>query len=412
MSPIDAQVVERRLGSALAQRADAVAIPTTADGRAAIDGRVRLRARRRRSRRVIASIAVVALLVAGFAWSRHGGEANDKVAVVPGQPAVPLPKVGLTGRGEGWELAGYSPDRWELLYLRSSADRRDGLLDLVIAPDASAGVNLPTAPGTIEIARVRGVSAVVVAIPSSSHGAAVIWEIAPGVKALLRTDDVAATPGLPLRTTLDRATAARLLAVANRIGPVPDSAWWRAVSHFGSTSGGFDIAVPPVLTGQHGHTEIGLIQPGAFEPEWFDAPGFTPGSLFAEVKGGGGPGTIPKSVPGPARIVEVRGTRGIWLPASSLDPHPRLEWTERGLFVTLVSSAAPASGQGSADRLVAAADAMSVPTAAEWHALLSPATVRTDLVPMPTDVFTQWLAGPQQHTFQGHGTEITTTTTR
>ncbi len=54
------------------------------------------------------------------------------------------------------------------------------------------------------------------------------------------------------------------------------------------------------------------------------------------------------------------------------------------------------------------ADALSFPTAAQWPALLFPTTLRTDLVPMPHDLFDPLLLGRAQSSVSSNPAPPTT----
>ena len=399
MSPMPTDELERQLGSALTSKAATVTGEATIEGRATIGRRVAQRARHRRTVRAVASVVMVAvLLAAGLFWWRDRGEGDDKVVTGPGVPAVQLPHVGLTGPRDTWQLKAYSPGRWEeLLVFPAGTPRGEGPYALLITPDASAGkVSLPTTPHSTETATVNGKPATVIALQSPTPAAAILWEIAPGLKAMLATDGpigggisedyrTGATWTTP-PPRIDSALANRLLATADRIGSVDDATWFSRLRS-GGISRPTPLAAPLVPAPSRGHAELDGVEPPFFMSEHLDVPGFRPGTV-----------TIAFSAYGPVDLkgkglhpVSVRGTQGIFADSPIVAHRPQthgLTWFERGLRVTIAYE-----GGATRRQVIDLADSLVVATAAQWRSLVEPSTLRLDLDPMPKNLFTNFAEG-------------------
>ena len=187
---------------------------------------------------------------------------------------------------------------------------------------------------------------------------------------------------------LDRALAARLLAVANRIVPVSDEAWANALRYGrDSAATGFHPITPLVLAAPHGSTEINVYEPGFFALESLDVPGFAPGT-FSLTYQSAGPAAL--NLKGLA-TVRILGKKGAFVEdVAGQSPH-QLSWAEPGVLVTLSYPDGPTHGQA-----IAVANSLTVVTPARWQALLFPVTLRTDLVPVPHDLFDRMLHGGVQ----------------
>jgi hypothetical protein len=356
----------------------------------------------------VASVALVVLVLGiGLAWWRGTGSGgSDKVAVVPGEPAVQLPHVGLLGKGDLWTLRTYSPGREEELWLSPSGSSPNLPYGLVITPDGSAGPLPPRSSASAEVGTVRGQPATALALSSDTPAAVVVWEIAPGMKALLGSQTIGSySPSSPASSTtattepvLDRALAAKLFAIADRIGPVDDATWWHALQSGYPSGRGFDFLAPLVLEPPDGTTEVSWTNPGLGFTAALDVHGhhLSLTTLSANASNQGSA----------ARDRRVHGVPAGFNPDERGNGVEDLSWHEHGEDVTLTF------GPGlSESEALAIANSLVVPSESQWHALLEPAFLRTDLVPMPTDVFGRIFSVPQQGSFQGQRTQITTPTT-
>jgi hypothetical protein len=292
-------------------------------------------------------------------------------------------------------LREYSPGRFEELLLWPAGTSSNDVSGLYVTPDASAGPLPTTSAGSTEVARVRGETATVIALRSATPAAAVVWEVAPGMRAMLTSGGITLNGIAPASSTttrppvLDPEVASRLLALARQISPVSDATWSLELRTGRNQPGkGFKPITPLVLGAPHGSTEINVYEPGFTAIESLDVPGFASGTFSLGRTAAEGPALRP---PAGSGTVGVRGTRGAFdLDGPGVTPH-QLSWPEHGAVYTLTYADGPTHQQA-----IAVADALSFPSPAQWHTLLFPATLRTDLVPVPHDLFDRILYGEAQ----------------
>jgi hypothetical protein len=412
---------EDQVATALHQRAAAVTAP--ADARAAIDRRLGQRARTRRLRRVGVAAAVVVVLIAGALAVVQRGHDDASVVTGPGDPVVQFPHL-VAPPPSTVQVVGYSPGREiDLAFLPAgpalsppaSVEPSDGG-SAACEPCTTAQVDSATLRMTVseasfdEVGRSLGATAPGTPLQLGPHPAVyvpnrvggdfagtLVWNPAPGVIAQLST--VIAGPVEP------EVAARTTLLLAGGLVEVDQATWEQLID---PTPTAPRLGLP----GDGGHGEILSYSPtGGRTVQILDVAGFPPASMQLTARSGGDEATL-DAVDDPDHV-DVRGTSGLLQDTSPLGVGAlgfgrSLTWVEDGSTYELAFTDAISSRDA-----VKVANRFTVLTPAEWHALLFPTTLRTDLVPMPT--FQPYVAPPEglpsASTTLSVPTNSTTTTT-
>jgi hypothetical protein len=344
----------------------------------------------------LAAVLAVALAVGVALWPSDDSGTNRPAtgdtsstaasdAQVELRPAVDLPQLGLPAALGTNRIFDYSPSRRVSVYLApagtptTSSPRPSTLPDGAgvireTVTDASLTEALTSlVPTAVPVAgRVRGVDGVLAtSVQSGLTTQIALWRPAPHVVASLTmsTGD-AASP-----------SDAKIQALASQLVELDDPTWQALL--LGSPRGTFEHLA---LTGTDGVTEVEDVNPAAVAEVVFDAPGFPAGTFRLSMTNGGDPKHLADLMTDadPTRVT-VRGADG-WItnlpdePVGGSNQNSRsLAWTGQAGGYTLSFTDAATDAQA-----VQLADQLSVLDDAQWLVLLTPPTLRTDLVPMPT----------------------------
>jgi len=393
-APTSSADFEDQVAAALHRRAD----PVTADdgARAAIDRRIAHRTRIRRARRVgVAAIAAVVLLAGALALAQRGHH-DASVVTVPDptlpdtteRAAVQLPQLGLPASLEGTHIYDYSPGRSVGIALSATAthaeERPAGVSGPPGFPVGSARVRVTVTDlspeqvlelngpqDAVATGTMNGLAVLSRSIDPLFGGSRLgeaLWAPAPGVVAAL---DLAVPSGV-----VD--AGAKAVALAGQLVELDDVAWQSLLNPDSSSEW-------LGLSGSVGRGEIVSFDPGGGSGllvQVLDVPGRPVGTY--RLSGGplGGDDADMADTPDVLDHVAVRGTVGLVFSypryATTTFPYSEsLVWVEGGTRYTLDFT------NDSTDVAAAAlADQLKVLTSDEWHDLLFPTTLRTDLVPM------------------------------
>jgi hypothetical protein len=357
--------------------------------------------RRRGLRVALGATAVVALIVAGaLLYLAAGG--NDSPREAPPEVAtVAIPQLGLPpGSTAGtMQISSYSPGRSVQLVILTTtpntaegdslgtqspgADLRMTVTDASLSDVAHrygftnaeqatsvgihAALSYPAFPPT---APYPAVPFPALPYPPLRIGpdptATVAWQPAPHVVAELTMGDLNGTEAARRAATL----------LASTLVELDDATWWNLLnpSPAASWSG---LAAPD------GVGELAVLNTGSQAVQVLDTPKWAPGTfMLTTTLGDPNPDNFNGTGP---EDLDVRGTRGVITdtPSYLRSAHGpsytrRLSWVQdRALYsLDFTAAASPADAVKVADRL-------SILTDAQWHALLFPAMLRTDLVPLP-----------------------------
>jgi hypothetical protein len=413
MNTIEMDDLERQLGVGLRERAGHAVVPTTTVGRSAIEGRIRQRARHRRVRRTAATIVVLlAFVAAGLAWTRKGST-DGTVVSGPEVPAVHLPVLSLPQKGAMSELAVYSPGRSVYELFRPVGATRSQVYDLAMAVSASSAVKLPTTPGSTMSVTVRGVPATAFALRSLDPAAGLTWQVAPGITALLTTGSLSegvssggSTTSLPL--TLDPALAAKLVALADQLVPMSAQAQQRALEAWAAPAG---PTVRLTMPTARGDAEMWEVSPSGELRQVVEDRDLVDGAVELDTGylGGGNSYETP-----PGQHIRIRGHDAVLSThdqSTAFGPfapgrYEMVTWVEGKVELALqYRSGVPIA------QIEKLALELAPASAARWQQMIFPTTLRTDLVPMPTNVFGNLIGPGSTETFSGSGTELPVTTT-
>ena len=381
---------EDQVAAALRRRA--APITAEAGARDAIDHRIAQRTRARRARRAgLAAVVAIVLLAGALALAQRGHD-DARVVTVPdpsGTPAADLPQLGLPADLGRTRVYTYSPGRAVGIVVTpkgadqnpvlpgppgiavGSATIRVTVTDL--SPAQVIGLNGPQDAVTLgSMNNLPILSRRIDPLFGGSVLGEAVWSPGPGVVAGL---DVALAP--------DVADAgAKAVDLAGRLVELDDRAWlslldgdpttrWLGLS---GQAGGGEIAELDPVGGSRGPR--GLLR------QVLDVPGRPPGTY--RLTGGplGGEDPALSETSDVLDHVAVRGTTG------QVSSYPRyaattipyvesLVWVEDGTRYTL-DFTSNSTDVGAAE----VADRLGVLSPDQWHEMLFPAILRTDLVPM------------------------------
>jgi hypothetical protein len=203
-------------------------------------------------------------------------------------------------------------------------------------------------------------------LPGTDSAGSLVWQPVPGVVAELNVVVASSTGSVPPEVL------AQLVAVG--LVEVDEATWEHLIDP--------EPDAPRLgLTGRSGVGEISGYGFGGSVAQVLDTPGFAPGTFQLTASGSPGPDTF-DAVDDPDHV-DVRGTSGLLgdapaYMANAYGSTRSLSWVEDGSLYRLDFPDAITP-----DHAVKVADRLTTLMPGEWHALLFPTTLRTDLVPMP-----------------------------